>query len=90
MTGIGGDAFALVWKGDVLHGLNSSGRSPKGWNYDRFKHLDAMPSRGWESVTVPGQVAGWVALSERFGQLPFDSLFTMQCAMHATGSRSAR
>ena len=30
--------------------------------------------RGWDSVTVPGAVAGWVALSERFGTLPFADL----------------
>ena len=27
-NGIGGDAFALVWTGGKLHGLNSSGPSP--------------------------------------------------------------
>ncbi|MHA6848558.1 gamma-glutamyltransferase family protein [Ralstonia syzygii] len=75
MNGIGGDAFALVWDGGQLHGLNSSGRSPADWNPARFKGMDLMPQRGWESVTVPGQVAGWVALSERFGQLPFEDLF---------------
>ena len=30
--------------------------------------------RGWDSVTVPGAVAAWVALSERFGKLPFADL----------------
>lgn len=75
MNGIGGDSFALVWDGDRLHGLNSSGRAPAAWNPGRFRHLGGMPLRGWESVTVPGQVAGWVALSERFGKLPFDALF---------------
>ena len=30
--------------------------------------------RGWDSVTVPGAVAGWVALSQRFGKLPFADL----------------
>ncbi|HEY9029348.1 MAG TPA: gamma-glutamyltransferase family protein, partial [Burkholderiaceae bacterium] len=31
--------------------------------------------RGWDSVTVPGAVSAWVALSERFGRLPFAELF---------------
>jgi len=75
MNGIGGDGFAIVWDGSTLHGLNSSGRSPAAWNPGRFAHLSAMPLRGWESVTVPGQVAGWVALSEKLGRLPFDALF---------------
>jgi gamma-glutamyltranspeptidase/glutathione hydrolase len=34
-----------------------------------------MPSVGWDTVTVPGQVAGWKALSARFGRLPFARLF---------------
>ena len=33
-----------------------------------------MPLRGWDTVTTPGAVAGWVALSERFGKLPFADL----------------
>jgi gamma-glutamyltranspeptidase / glutathione hydrolase len=75
MNGIGGDGFALVWDGNRLHGLNASGRSPALWEASRFKELAVMPKRGWESVTVPGQVAGWVSLSERFGVLPFEDLF---------------
>ena len=75
MNGIGGDSFALVWEGGKLHGLNGSGRSPAQWNAKRFENMEGMPLRGWESVTVPGQVAGWVSLSERFGRLPFEDLF---------------
>ena len=29
MNGIGSDAFAILWDGEVLHGLNASGRSPR-------------------------------------------------------------
>ncbi len=75
MNGIGGDAFALVWADDQLHGLNASGRAPAGWTPERFKGQAKMPDLGWDTVTVPGAVSSWVALSERFGQLPFDSLF---------------
>ncbi|MBN8508166.1 MAG: gamma-glutamyltransferase family protein, partial [Burkholderiales bacterium] len=32
------------------------------------------PQRGWNSVTVPGAVAAWVALSDKFGRLPFADL----------------
>lgn len=75
MNGIGGDAFALVWDGRKLHGLNASGRAPQAWNPQRFAGLAQMPRIGWETVTVPGVVSGWVALSERFGALPFADLF---------------
>jgi gamma-glutamyltranspeptidase/glutathione hydrolase len=75
MNGIGGDAFALVWDGAQLHGLNASGRAPQAWSPQRFAGLAQMPRIGWETVTVPGVVSGWVALSERFGALPFEDLF---------------
>ncbi|MEM8553608.1 MAG: gamma-glutamyltransferase family protein [Pseudomonadota bacterium] len=74
-NGLGSDAFAILWDGTELHGLNASGRSPAAWTPDRFAGLDRMPFQGWESVTVPGAVSGWVALSERFGALPFERLF---------------
>ena len=74
-NGIGGDAFALVWDGAGLHGLNASGRSPAAWHRSRFDGSAAMPTLGWPAVTVPGGVAGWVALSRRFGRLPFEVLF---------------
>ena len=75
MNGIGGDLFAIVWHAGALHGLNSSGRAPAAMTPQRFAGLSAMPKIGWDTVTVPGTVAGWVALSERFGQLSFDALF---------------
>ena len=34
-----------------------------------------MPRQGWDSVTVPGAVSAWVALSRRFGRMPFEDLF---------------
>jgi gamma-glutamyltranspeptidase/glutathione hydrolase len=74
-NGLGSDAFAIVWDGKELHGLNASGRSPAGWTPERFAKHSAMPNRGWESVTVPGAVSAWVTLSERFGKLPFAELF---------------
>ncbi len=72
-NGIGSDAFALVWDGAALHGLNASGRSPAAWSPDRFP--DGVPFRGWESVTVPGAPSAWAAMSEKFGRLPFADLF---------------
>ena len=74
-NGVGSDAFAIVWDGEGLVGLNASGRAPAAWARERFNGLDAMPLQGWESVTTPGAVSGWVALSQRFGTLPFGDLF---------------
>lgn len=75
MNGIGGDAFALIWAHGKLHGLNASGRAPKRMTAGHFKGRDSMPSRGWDSVTVPGAVSAWRAVSEKFGKLPFADLF---------------
>jgi gamma-glutamyltranspeptidase/glutathione hydrolase len=72
--GIGSDAFAIVWDGKKLQGLNASGRSPEGWTPEHFAGQAEMPQRGWGSVTVPGAVSAWVALSERYGKLPFATL----------------
>lgn len=75
MNGIGGDAFAIVWDGQQMHGLNASGRAPLSWTEERFAGMEQMPRNGWDTVTVPGGVASWFALSKRFGALPFEDLF---------------
>jgi gamma-glutamyltranspeptidase/glutathione hydrolase len=75
-NGIGSDAFAILWDGEKLVGLNASGRAPAGWTPERFGGRTAMPVRGWDAVTVPGCVSAWVTLSQRYGKLPFPDLFT--------------
>ncbi|HUP96812.1 MAG TPA: gamma-glutamyltransferase family protein [Usitatibacter sp.] len=74
-NGIGSDAFAILWDGQRLVGLNASGRSPAGWTPERFAGRNAMPTLGWDSVTVPGCVSAWITLSKRYGKLPFETLF---------------
>src|SRR5690348_3890237 len=74
-NGIGSDAFAIVWDGKQLHGLNASGRSPAAWTLEYFKGRKSIPERGWDSVSVPGAVSAWVDLSNKFGRLPFAKLF---------------
>ncbi|OBI58755.1 gamma-glutamyltransferase family protein [Mycobacterium sp. E796] len=73
-NGIGSDAFAIVWDGQRLHGLNASGRSPAGWTPEYFGG-NAIPPAGWNSVTVPGAVSAWAELHAKFGKLPFEKLF---------------
>jgi gamma-glutamyltranspeptidase/glutathione hydrolase len=74
-NGLGSDLFAIVWTGTELVGLNASGRAPAGWSPQRFAGRSAMPERGWDTVTIPGAVGGWHALSARYGKLPFGDLF---------------
>src|SRR5260221_4806481 len=74
-NGIGSDAYAIIWDGKQLHGLNASGRSPAAWTPEYFRGRAAIPARGWDSVSVPGAVSAWVELSKKFGKLPFEKLF---------------
>ncbi len=70
-NGIGSDAFALVWDGARLHGINASGRWPASLSAEGLRGAGhaSMPDIGWSSVTVPGCVAMWQDLNERFGRL---------------------
>jgi gamma-glutamyltranspeptidase/glutathione hydrolase len=74
-NGLGSDAFCLLWDGHEVVGLNASGRAPMDWSLSRFRGLKKMPELGWDSVTVPGAVSSWIALSKRYGQLDFLDLF---------------
>jgi gamma-glutamyltranspeptidase / glutathione hydrolase len=78
MNGMGGDLFAIEWdaKTGKLTGLNSSGWAPQKLTIDflKKKGFDKMPQTGIYSVTVPGCVAGWWALHQRFGRLPWSEI----------------
>jgi gamma-glutamyltranspeptidase/glutathione hydrolase len=73
-NGIGSDAFAIVWDGEHLHGLNASGRSPAAWTPEYFGG-NGVPILGWNAVTVPGAVSAWTELHAKFGKLAFERLF---------------
>ncbi|MEI6619444.1 MAG: gamma-glutamyltransferase family protein [Betaproteobacteria bacterium] len=78
-NGLGSDAFCILWDGKELHGLNASGHAPAAWTPAYFHakygaHQANPPKRGMDAVTVPGAVASWAALSQRFGKLPFADL----------------
>jgi gamma-glutamyltranspeptidase / glutathione hydrolase len=73
-NGLGSDAFAILWDGKELHGLNASGTAPAAWDVSYFekKYAGVFPVRGFDTVTIPGAVAGWAALHAKFGKLPFE------------------
>ena len=81
---LGGDAFALVWNAGALHGLNGSGRTPAALDRARYAGR-TMPTRGWDAVTVPGQVALWADLHARFGKMPFAQLMEPAAAFARDG-----
>ena len=89
MNGIGGDLFAIVHDGatGTVHGLNASGWAPAAMTIDALAALGmpSMPQRGIHSVTVPGAVAGWVALHEKFGRLSLQSILSAAIAHAGDG-----
>jgi gamma-glutamyltranspeptidase/glutathione hydrolase len=73
MTGIGGDMFAMVWlaKEHRLVALNASGRAGALMTREELlrRGRQRMPTRGIETVTVPGALAGWDELLRKYGTI---------------------
>ncbi|MFM8853489.1 MAG: gamma-glutamyltransferase, partial [Acidimicrobiaceae bacterium] len=75
-----------------MHSLNAAGRAGSGVNPERlrqqgFTHVPM--NANFNSVTVPGCVAGWLALHERFGTLPLELLFRDAIQLAENGFRSS-
>lgn len=74
-TGIGGDAFALVYdaKTKSVKALNGSGRAPKRLTREVFaaQGLSTIPLTGVLPITVPGAVSAWDTLIKHHGKLDF-------------------
>lgn len=89
MTGIGGDAFALVYwaRTKELKGLNASGRAPRALTREYFskKGLKSIPTDGMEAVTVPGAFDGWVKLVEKYGTMKLPELLAPAIAYAENG-----
>ena len=89
-NGLGSDAFALIWDGQQLLGLNASGTAPQAWTREYFlrkygAETTAMPRRGVDAITVPGAVAGWMAMHGRLGRLPFADVLAPASEIAARG-----
>lgn len=73
MTGIGGDAFALIWKqGDPMPiGLNGSGRAPAALTGAMLREqgLTEMPLESPHSVTLPGAIDAFDTLLRDHGSI---------------------
>ena len=85
-NGLGGDLFALVHEGEEVHALAANGASPKNLPAEWLRQSnEEMPTTGWPTVTVPGQVSGWSALHERFGRMPVSALLQPAIALARDG-----
>ena len=86
-NGIGGDAFALVWTGGKLHGLNASGPAPAAISVEALQKagVTEIPKHGFIPVTVPGAPSAWAELSARFGKLPLTEVLAPAIAYAENG-----
>ena len=88
MCGVGGDLFAIVSEPDgTLHGVNASGWAPARLTPQLLENEGArsMPQSGMHSITVPGAVAGWSLLLERFGRMPLARALAPATALAEAG-----
>lgn len=70
MNGIGSDAFAILWDGKEVVGLNASGRSPAAWTPEYFlKYNKKIPSKDKE---IPLKYK--IALTPKMPLLGWDSV----------------
>jgi len=77
--GLGGDAFALYYQAESrrVFALNGSGRAPASLTLERLQREGLGTALPWDhpyTVTVPGAVAAWCDLLERFGSQPLGSI----------------
>src|SRR5918994_5542525 len=88
MCGVGGDLFAIVSEHNgKIHGVNGSGWAPAALTpqFLAGRNIDTMPQSGVHSVTVPGAVAGWELLLERFGRTKLARILEPAIALAADG-----
>jgi len=89
MNGVGGDLFAIVYEAKTgkIYGINSSGWAPKGMSIDflQKKGITKISEHSVYSVTVPGTVAGWAALRDKFGKLTLKDDLTPAIFMAKNG-----
>ena len=89
MTGIGGDAFAMVYwsKTRKLEALSSAGRAPRALPLEYFtsRGMNLMPTEGMATITVPGAVDAWVTLLEKYGTMPLADVLAPAIALAEDG-----
>lgn len=90
MTGLGGDAFWLIYAAaeQRLYGLNGSGRAAQAASPALYQRqgLTEVPQRGpLAAVTVPGAVDAWWQAHQRFGRLSWPQVLQPAIALAQQG-----
>ena len=72
-TGIGGDAFALIWmdREKQVRALNGSGRAPAAASLDEVRRQGyaTIPNESPYAVSVPGTVDAWQTTLDSYGTM---------------------
>jgi gamma-glutamyltranspeptidase/glutathione hydrolase len=92
-TALGGDLVALVRAPDgVITCVNATGTAPSARRVEelRARHGDVLPTRGPDTITVPGAVAGWQAIRARGAALGWADQFSAAIGYAADGVPVAR
>lgn len=87
-TSIGGDLLAMIVEPDGhVRSYNGTGRSPQGLSSALVQALPGqrIPERHALSLTTPGAVRGWHDLHQRYGRLPWNTLFRPAIDLAAEG-----
>ena len=92
MTGLGGDAFLLIYDAatESLLGLNGSG--PAAQQIDPIQYRgQPLPQRGVNAaITVPGALAAWWQAHQRLGRLPWEAVLKPAVALAHRGYPCSR
>ncbi len=96
--GLGGEPFVIMYEAKTgrVYGLNGSGKAPMAATRDYFvsRGHKTMPLTGPLAAAIPGEVAGWEDILERFGTRTLASLLEPAIGYaeegHAVSARTAR
>ena len=88
-TGLGGDAFALIYLAATreIHALNASGPAPAAARLEDYlaRGFTEVPKHSPYAWTVPGCVDGWCQMLERYGRLPLAAVLELAIAYAEEG-----
>ncbi|MFN8533514.1 MAG: gamma-glutamyltransferase family protein [Dehalococcoidia bacterium] len=77
LCGLGGEVFAIIRPpAGPARAINSSGAAPGALDADTFRRrgLNLPPFLGAESAAIPGAVAAWQEMLDRWGTMPLKTL----------------
>ena len=88
MCAVGGDLLALVaTPAGTVHAINGSGAAPLRIDVEAVRRSGAMPITGPLTISVPGTLQGWSALSRIGGRLELAAVLAPAIALARDGAQ---